>query len=222
MQRLFKLVLVLSSIAVLTACVAAAVPMLVGYGAVVGFAGYKWVQATTGGGKLETQIDDTKLTAEERQELRSIKRLAVWPSPGKSSSVDFTEELTTQGRFAPVSPLRVSQAIKRAGASESVDQMTDRELKELSDVVCQETGADAVVVARVGATESNTNMFSLKSAEMVTTGTVMIIMRGRGLQPIKIPIRLVLEVGSGKQQDDREINRLAGRAIAKRLGELST
>lgn len=208
-------------VVLLSGCAVVAVPMLAASLGVTAWSGYKLVQTMSGGGTVEVLIDDKEVTTQQKSQLRQIKTLAIWPSPGSNSSVMFAEELTVGGRFQPVSPSRVSASLRRVGASESVDQMTSSELSEVSIKVCQEVGADGLIVAQQGAMESNMNMLSLQRAQMVQKGTVLVFKRGERGPILRLPVQLNIDTG-GKSIDDKEVNRLAGKAIAKRLAELSS
>lgn len=214
MHKAKILVVAIAMSFLLGGCAAALVPMMVAQGAAVGFMGFKTVQTSTGG-SIEIAIDDSKLTNEQKAQLKSIKSMAVWPDKA-GEAVTFAEALSEGGRFKVISPARVAAALKKLKLSDDLKLMTATEAKEVFYKVCQETKAEALISGKSTGGNTNMNVWSLERANITMEFLSSIYKKSTNGYIAEIPVTVKVLVGT-KIPSDKEISQLANTEAAKKI-----
>jgi uncharacterized protein YgiM (DUF1202 family) len=219
LRKARKLIFAVAAIFLLAGCVAAAVPMLYGGLALGGYSGFKLIQTSTGG-SIEVAVDVSKVTNEQKANIKNIKSIAVWPEKD-GSSVSFAEALSKSRTFKVVSPARVATALQQMGLSDDLKLMTSAEANDVFAKVCKKTNSDAVVFSKSIAASANTNMWSLERGNVTTQFITYIYSKNTNTNIVEIPVTIKVLLGGKIAASNDEINNLANAELAKNLLALS-
>lgn len=204
---------------VLCGCPAAVVPLIAAEAVAVG-AGLKLVQTTTGG-SVEISVDVSKVTDEQKAQVKNIKSLAVWPE-SSGAAVTFAEALSEGGRFAVISPSRVASVLKKSDLSDDLKLMTNLEARDAFAKVCAAVNADAVVYTRMTATNKTMNIWSFDRANVTTEYLTSIYARSTNSAIVSIPVKLKVLIGENRPPSSEEISNLANTELARNILALAT
>lgn len=184
--------------------------------------GAKEVHDVTGQGDMVVKIDDSKVTSDEKNQLKEIKRLAVWPDDAGSSAM-FAEALSEGGRFSIVTPSQVSAAMGNQGAyTYNLRMMTGNEVKDTFAKVCQETNAEALISLKDTGQEYNANYFTFDRPNSIHKFTVRIYKRDLGNYVVEIPVEVKTDIGGAKfNTGNEEATRLIYADLAKKIISLA-
>lgn len=211
---------VLSSALLLSGCMAAIPLMIAAQAASLGmgaFAVTKTVQLSTGG-SVEMAIGENQVPGQNKRVLAEVSKLAIWP--GDESEVFAADKLQKSNAFGlVVTPSKVSRAIHQANLDREIGNLTQTEMLQTFQTVCQKTGAEAVVAFKNLGMESHTNSWSFDRPSMDFKGRIFIY----ALQPNQIVFSstaaLKMNLG-GSTPNQREVQEKAGEMLADKLIEL--
>lgn len=189
------------------------------------FLGAKELHNSSRGGEIEVNIDESKITNDQRTQLKNIKMLAVWPDGAGStamlagSSAMFAEALSEGGRFSIVTPSRVSASLGGAqGAyTYNLKMMTGSEVKEVFAKVCQETGAEAIISLKEIDQEYNQNFFSFNRPNAIHKLMARIYKKNLGDYATEIPVEIRTDFGGKINARSEEASRLIYGELAKKI-----
>lgn len=202
-------------------CVAAAVPILMaatvaGY-AVTGFALFKTVQTSTGGAvRIGFGSAEGADAPPPAMPLPAAGSIAVWP--GDEKEVEFADRLSATGRFQITSPSAVARTLSARDIPTNMNHLTIAERAEAYETVCRAHGVDLVFIAKDEGTSSESNIFSLRRANLTQTYDLEAYDCRTGSIAWSDRMAVVYEVG-GSTPPAGEIAAIAGQAWAERVLE---
>jgi len=213
--------LVLSSVLLLSGCMAAAIPLMIATQAVgIGmgaFAVTKTVQLSTGG-SVEMGIGENEAPGQNKRVLADISKLAIWP--GDEAEVFTANKLQGAKAFdLIVTPSKVGRAINQSNLDREIRNLTQTEMLQTFQTVCQKTGAEAVVAFKNLGMESHTNAWSFDRPSVDFKGRIFIY----AVQPNQIifssTAQMKMHLG-GSTPNQQEVREKAGEMLADKLIEL--
>jgi hypothetical protein len=218
MQGTIRIAVLIAAGLVLGGCAAAMVAPLIVSAAVTAYGGYKVIQTSTGG-SVEIAIDQSKVSDAQRAQLRSVRKLAVWPEK-TGGAVMLADALVEGDRFEVISPSRVAAALNKLGFSDNLALITARERNDVFLKVCVETGADALISDRAVGGSDNLNMWSFERANITREFLVFVFGRRANETILTLPVAVRVLVG-GTIPSSEEVAKVANGELAKTVIALS-
>ena len=207
---------VLMSVVLLQGCAAAVVPLIVGSIAFSGFATYKTVQTVTGGSVSVGFNEESE--AVNTEALAAILRPAVWP--GNEAEIAIANRLDSLAAFdGVVTPNTVSQANEALNIPDDLTLLTNSERSSALQRICEETGADAIIVTRDLGVEQDTNVLSFQRANATQYVEITVYSNKAKEIVLNAQMEIVMEAGSSVP-NMQEVLVVAGESIAERIVEL--
>ncbi len=210
--------LVLCSALLLGGCVAAAIPLMLASQAAVGaFAVTKTVQLSTGG-SVEMSIGENEVPGQNVMVLAEVSKLAIWPSD--EGEVFAANKLEQSKAFdLIVTPSKVGKAISEANLDREIGNLTQTEMLQTFQTVCQKTGAEAVVAFKNLGMESHANAWSLSRPSLDYKGRIFIYALQTNQIIFSSTANLKMNLG-GSTANNQEVREKAGEMLADKLLEL--
>lgn len=217
-----RLVVVATIPFLLSGCVAAAAPMMmgltVGMVGLTGFAVHKTVQSGTGGEVAVAFPSTEDGETIPPQTLPPIQHIAVWQ--GNEREVYFSEALAASGTFDVTSPAQTSAFVRGKVPTTDLGQLTEREQTEAFAVLCNAAEADMVFAARDLGMKTKKNTFSFSRGQQSYTTDLMGFSCSQNSIVWREQMALIVEIGD-KTPSDAERNQIAGEMWAERVIEAS-
>jgi hypothetical protein len=183
--RRWTLIFATACLVTLTGCLAVIPAIQVAGMASGGFAAFKFGQGQMKSA-VEVKFDTPEI--DDKAALAGITNIAVWPAAkgqtvagGQQPSFSpaaLAEQLSGTGKFAVVTPLVVAQALESNSLSQFAQDMTESEELQAFKLVCEKTGADAVLCSTPADMKANAKFFTVSRAT-TTYGTVIQIYSAR-------------------------------------------
>ena len=199
----------------LSGCIAAAVPLLIAQVGVLGFAGYKLVQ-TSSGGAVGVAFPGPDGKEAPPQPLPPARTAAVWP--GNAAEVRFAEKLAMSGRFEVTPPAKVSVILADAKIGTTLTRLTSAEQAEAFGVVCNESRANLVFAGIDRGTETDARVFTLSRPSVTTKADLLAFSCSRKVIVWRDQLALIVEIGD-RRTSNSEMLSAGGDAWADRILE---
>ncbi len=204
----------------LTACVTAAVPvMMAASAAFIGFSGYKIYQ-TTSGSKVGTEFINEQISPEASKVLGPTMQLAFWASPDRTL-VEAAEQVEQSMSFKKImSPAQSTQVIEELGLPSNVKAVMTSERRAAFKKFAHATGSDAVVAIVEHGMRSKMSVMSLSRSKLTYQSQVFLYSKEFDKEVWVTSLDLVIGMGSNTP-NPAELEGVMGKAIAERLNDIS-
>jgi hypothetical protein len=149
----------------------------------------------------------------------TIRKLALWPSPPYSVSLLIVPDLADKlGKIEVVSPATVGQILKSNLTSMAIAEMTTQEKFQAFKVVCDQTGADAVLVVNpINQQQSASYQNELNCMRYTTTPELFFAAKHSS-----ILLTGVLDVKINSNVTSPEVQQMFTAALARQILDLTT
>ena len=132
------------------------------------------IAGTITGGKIYSRCKSTKvsfvdekISTDGRQTLSQINVLAIWPD--NETEVFLAEKLQAEG-VSVITPSKVAKVIRTQNFEQRLDNLTQSEILEVFQVVCEETKADAIIAWK----KSRVMIYSVSKKDVVWSATTKV------------------------------------------------
>lgn len=216
MKNFFQsIVLLIVSMFFLTGCIGAAVGLMqvasIGAGALT----IKGLVYSTTDGSIEITFGENEIPGEKEFVLSKISKLAIWPD--NEAEIAMAEKLEKSEVFTLiVTPFKVKRVLNKNDFDDKTTNLTEKEKLEVFEIVCKETGAEAILSFKELGTEGNTNFWSFERANVKSKSKMQIYALNSHKIIYSSQVEMQMNLG-GDVPNQKKILRDAGELIADKI-----